>query len=307
MDLEDVAGIPTEVFSLLLGGEEGGSTNVPLVLVIPGSPGVGCFYKPFATKLYDLGGGNFEVVVLSHAGHSPAHYKEENLTQKSKTSIELSPTDWYTLQDQIAHKLAYIRLKVHPDRPLILVGHSIGCWVILHMLKQLPASRVSKVIFLFPTIEKMAQTPNALSYYSTVWNSMRIPFTGLVWAASRMIPYGMKSYILHHRFRTTPEEHRPSIVEAAASIDEKSLYNIVKMAAQEMEEVVEVPWDILDCNIDKLIFYYGVHDKWNVKNSFSDMATRYPGKEVHICPEHFPHAFVETVSNEMAEMVFKKL
>ncbi len=54
---------------------------------------------------------------------------------------------------------------------------------------------------------------------------MRIPFTGLVWAASRMIPYGMKSYILQHRFRTTPEEHRPSIVEAAASIDGKSLYN----------------------------------------------------------------------------------
>ncbi len=34
MDLEDVAGIQTEVFSLLLGGEEGGSTNVPLVLAI---------------------------------------------------------------------------------------------------------------------------------------------------------------------------------------------------------------------------------------------------------------------------------
>ncbi len=89
-------------------------------------------------------------------------------------------------------------------------------------------------------------TANALSYDSTVWNNMRISFTGLVWVASHLIPYGMKSYILHHRFRTTPEEHRPSIVEAAASIDEKSLYNIVRMAVQEIEEIVEVPWDILD-------------------------------------------------------------
>jgi len=220
MDLEDVSGVPTEVFSPLLEGKKGDrSAHVPLVLVIPGSPGVGCFYKPFATKLYELGGGNLEVVVLSHAGHSPGHYKDLSLSQESRAGIELASTDWYTLQDQIAHKLAYIRLKVHPDTPLILVGHSIGCCVILHMLKQLPDARVLKIFFLFPTIEKMAQTPNALSYYSTVWNSMRIPFTGLVWAASYLIPYGIKSYILNFRFRTTPEEHRPSIVEAAVSID----------------------------------------------------------------------------------------
>ncbi len=35
-------------------------------------------------------------------------------------------------------------------------------------------------------------------------------------------------------------------MEAAASIDEKSLYNIVRMAVQEIEEIVEVLWDILD-------------------------------------------------------------
>ena len=306
MDLEDVCGIPTRLFSLSNGGEEDNSM-VPLVVIIPGSPGMCSFYRPFARKLFDLGQGSIEVAVVSHAGHSPGHYKEiPHSETRVGVEIKQSFTNWYTVQDQIAHKLAFIRERA-PNRPLVLVGHSIGSWMILEMLKQLPPSRVSKIFLLFPTVEKLAETPNALSYLSLCWGYLRIPFTGLVWTASHLIPSGVKSFVLNCHFYTTPSEHKPVIVEGVMNIDEKSTYNILKMAAQEMNEVVHPPVDVIDSNIDKIVFYYGVHDNWNVQSCYEDMAARYPGKEVHLCPPHFPHAFVETVSDEIAEMVFSKL
>ncbi len=128
MDLEDVAGISTEVFSLLLGGEEGGSTNVPLVLVIPGSPRVGCFYKPFATKLYDLGGGNFEVVVLSHAN--------TNLIAEvdSLTSSSLIYIFYYNFQSTTIESFKYIAYTLYICNFMNLPGilyYKIICFYIM--------------------------------------------------------------------------------------------------------------------------------------------------------------------------------
>lgn len=47
-----------------------------------------------------------------------------------------------TLQGQIQHKLAFIRQFVPPDVRIILIGHSIGCYMILHMLEELPPHQV---------------------------------------------------------------------------------------------------------------------------------------------------------------------
>jgi len=307
MNVEDVGGIPTHTFFLSNEGK-GDRAGVPLVVVVPGSPGMGSFYMPFANKLFELGRGNLDVVVVSQAGHSPGHYKQppSGSTHVTGQGAELSQTDWYTLQDQTVHKMAFIRERVLPGRPLILIGHSIGCWIILDMLKQLPSSRVVKIFLLFPAIEKMAETANNLSYYSMLWNSMRLPFTGMVWLATHLVPTVARSYLLHLRFSSSPLEHRSAMVEGVAGINEKSIYNITKMAFQEMEEVVEPLVDVIDSHIDKIVFYYGVNDKWNVETSYSDMAARYPGKEVHICPPHIAHAFVHTCSDEMANMVFSK-
>ena len=309
MEVEDVGGIPTHTFFLNKDGRDD-EADVPLVIIVPGSPGMGSFYRPFASKLFELGRGSLDVAVISHAGHSPGHYKQPPSAGSARgvsQGAELSQTDWYTLQDQTAHKLAFIRERVLPGRPLILIGHSIGCWIILDMLKHIPSSRVAKIFLLLPAMEKLAQTPNNLSYYSLLWNSMRVPFTGFVWVTSHLIPTVALSCLLYCRFRSSPPEHKPAMVEGTMSINEKSIYNMMKMAKQEMEEVVDPPVDVIKSNIDKIVFYYAVKDKWNLTTSYSDMAARYPGKEVHICPAHFCHAFVETCSNEMADMIFSKL
>lgn len=297
-----VGGIPTHVFSL----ESRSPKRTPLVVVIPGSPGMAHFYIPFASKLFDIGQEQFDIAVVSHAGHSPGHYKDTFCAHGDANESTGSATDWYTLQDQITHKLAFIEEEAQ-DRELIFIGHSIGCWIILHMLKKLHPSKILHVFLLFPTIEKMAMTPNAQSLVSHLWSSLRMPFTALLWLSSRLIPYFVKKWVLSIHFSTTPCEHLQHLAQGTINIDEKSIYNILRMAKQEINEVVDPPLNVIDANIDKMVFYYGVGDRWNVDSCYRDMATRYPEKDVNLCQLNINHAFVECSSDIMAEYVHSKL
>ena len=68
MQVLNVDNIPTHVFEL-----KSLTPNPSLLLVVPGSPGMGHFYIPFASRLFELGQGSFDVAVVSHAGHSPGY------------------------------------------------------------------------------------------------------------------------------------------------------------------------------------------------------------------------------------------
>ena len=48
-------------------------------------------------------------------------------------------------------------------------------------------------------------------------------------------------------------------------------------------------------------------DPWNMESCYKDMLTRYPDKQIHMCPQNFTHSFVENASDEMVELVFSKL
>ena len=313
MNVEDINGIPTHVFSLKA-DHYARPRNSSLLLVVPGSPGMGHFYIPFATKLFELGGGRYDVAVVSHAGHSPGHIRSSQVdlsrpndaynTINTQEDIR-DDKDWYSLEDQIAHKLEYIRKHASNKESLFLVGHSIGSWMILQMLQKLEPSRVKKIALLFPTIEKMGVTPNGQKL-APLFSTLRRPFTALVWFMSSF-PNFFRRFILNRYFHTTPSEHVEHMSEATMNINSSSMYNILRMAYQEMDEVIEPPLHVIDEHIDKMVFYYGVGDRWTVESCYEDMAARYPDKDVHLCSKGFPHAFVECASDEMAEFVYSKL
>lgn len=55
----------------------------------------------------------------------------------------------------------FIKKYVPENAKLHLVGHSIGSWMILNMLKDdVIAKKVTKSYLMFPTIEHMAKTSN---------------------------------------------------------------------------------------------------------------------------------------------------
>ena len=73
------------------------------------------------------------------------------------------------------------------------------------MLKHLAPSPVRKIFFLFPTIEKMAATPNGVSQRS-LFTTYRSPFTATVWLLGA-IPEFIKLRVLRRWFSSSPPEH----------------------------------------------------------------------------------------------------
>jgi len=69
----------------------------------------------------------------------------------------------YTLKGQVEHKLRFIEEYIPDNCDLYLVGHSIGSKIISELLKDsVMANRVcvKRSVFLFPTLQKMRETPN---------------------------------------------------------------------------------------------------------------------------------------------------
>ena len=291
--MEDVNGVPTHVFCL-----KSNIKNDALLLIVPGSPGMAHFYIPFAARLFELGRGAYDVSVVSHAGHSPGITK----------SMDSLGRDWYSLEDQLAQKMAYIEEQAADKDVLYLVGHSIGCYIILQMLKQLPPAKVKKVAFLFPTIEKLAITPNG-KFFAQLFTTYRNLAAILVGIAS-WIPDTIRQFILTKYFvykRMTPPEHVEHMARGTMNITGQSFYNILCMADQEMQEVCALPEDVLSENIEKMVFYYGSDDSWTLKSCYEEMIVRFPDRDVNLCRKGYPHAFVITASKEMADFVFTRL
>ena len=69
----------------------------------------------------------------------------------------------FTLEGQIIHKQCFIDKYVPEDVTLHLIGHSIGAKICTELLARFSASSVKRqasAYLLFPTLERMAETPN---------------------------------------------------------------------------------------------------------------------------------------------------
>jgi len=282
--------VPTHVFEWRLHRE-----NVPLIMVVPGSPGMGHFYIPFARKLFQLGKGAYEVSVVSHAGHSPGHRRRNR-----------DGRNWYKLEDQVEHKLAYIRERAKSGNPIILVGHSIGCYMIMQMLKELSPDSVLQAFFLFPTIEDMSNAKRGKELYPVfTWLRFLVLFS--VWLAS-CLPRSFQTWIMRSYFHNSPRDHFDYTVEGAVNlVNTACVNNCFRMAVQELTEVNKLDTDVLDAHIDKISFYYGAKDHWVPPSCFPQMKSRYPEQDIVQCENGYHHAFVLAESNEMAEYVHSKL
>lgn len=68
----------------------------------------------------------------------------------------------YDLQEQINHKATILKKFVPSSCRLHIIGHSMGAKMALELLKMSEfENRVEKCYMLFPTVERIADTPNA--------------------------------------------------------------------------------------------------------------------------------------------------
>ncbi|XP_054050766.1 lipid droplet-associated hydrolase isoform X2 [Rissa tridactyla] len=133
------------------------SKNLPrlLFMIIPGNPGLAGYYRTFIQALYCGLNQQYPVWVVSHAGHCKPPSGMEMIEDTDIKELE----DVFGLNGQVEHKLNFLKKNVSKDIKLVLIAHSIGCYITLEMMKRASELQVLRSVLLFPTIERMAQSP----------------------------------------------------------------------------------------------------------------------------------------------------
>ena len=158
------------------------NSKLPLVFVIiPGNPGCIQFYEKFAEVLHL--NTKLPVWGVSHTGHVQAG---DDVAHPHVLDC--------SLEKQIEHKRMYLEEEVFPQADkVVLIGHSIGCYIILQIINQLKdKDLIFKSVLLFPTIERLRHSPNGTTMTPLLSNA-RWLFVFLT-GALRFLPKSILSW-----------------------------------------------------------------------------------------------------------------
>ncbi|XP_074608459.1 lipid droplet-associated hydrolase-like isoform X2 [Acropora palmata] len=275
-----------------------------VIVVIPGNPGLVEFYDVFVTSLFNSLKGQWPIYAISHAGHSPTTEYPVNPFPKPSIDKATAVKSFFplTLNEQIVHKNEFLKSHIPPHSKIILIGHSIGAYIILNILKTCDrAADITKAILLFPTFERMAVSPSgryvtpAVRYFK--W------FAVSAVAVFSVLPESVRRFLINWWLSDRKNLIIGSVESVLKLLTPQSIIGVVTMADNEMKEVVNRDDVVIEKNLDKFIFYYGVIDNWTPVSYYEDIRKRFPDGEIYLCQKNFQHAFVLESSHEVAEMV----
>lgn len=288
-------GALTEV--LKCGPSHLGSRNRILFLVIPGNPGVVGFYRTFTERLYNVFECCHPVWAVSHAGHCVPPYSMDMVQDAQHAAAG----DVFGIAGQIEHKLAFLAKQVPIETQLVLVGHSIGCYIILEMMKRNPLLKVLKAIMLFPTIERMAVSPQGKVMTPLLCQMRYLAYLPLFLLS--LLPATLKSSLIKLLFSGIPSLDQSVIEPTVGLLSGDCAANALYMGGQEMKKVLERDNMTIRKHLDKLIFYYGASDHWCPVQYYRDIKRDFPSGDLKLCTERLRHAFVLDSSCRVAEMI----
>lgn len=296
------------------GGSNRGEKAVDVV-VLPGNPGNLHFYRPFADFVFEKMKKRVSVYVVGHIGHDATCQAKAPVQEDVRRSVQ-EQSDWTgddltCLDLQVLQKLSFIDTRLDSKSTLVLIGHSVGCYILLKMLPHIDRKRLGKAIFLFPTMHRIADTPNAIWQRSFYTKRIWIPML-IAKVASYLPRFCLSSIVtLYMRWwKGTPLPYKQHMVEGVMAMIEHSqtLETMLSMAECEMLQIGEFSQSshetILDL-VDRCVYYYGASDGWVLEESFRYFCGQFPEAKVHRCVHGLEHAFVLASSEEMAHMVSK--
>lgn len=225
-----------------------GSRPKLLICVIPGNPGFSAFYVPFVKALYSLTNRHFPIWIIAHAGHVLApQNKKTDVTLEDPNAQEIE--DIYGLRGQIEHKISFLRTQVPKDVKLILIGHSIGSYMVLQILKCVPELPVVHAFLLFPTIERMAESPNGkIATPLLCW--FRYALYAISYLLLKPCPDVVKSWLAGLILQVVDIKTEFPLT---SMLQPSCLANAAYLGAQEMRKVVQRDDDIIKQHLSKVI------------------------------------------------------
>ncbi|KAH8408718.1 hypothetical protein KR215_011485 [Drosophila sulfurigaster] len=296
----NINNIPTHIITWGKWIEESLNDTKELVICITGNPGLPGFYTEFGDALRkELGssGQNLPVWVIGHAGHDDPPAASIREVPQLSGNQEL-----FNLDGQITHKIEFIKKYVPRDVKIHLIGHSIGAWMILQLLQEQEIrQRVKKCYMLFPTIERMMESPNgwlftkiAMPLYSVFGYVFFTFFNVLpVWLRILLIQIYFLIFSIPKQFTGTALKY------TKASVAEK----VVFLADDEMARVRGLQRELVQENLGLLKFYYGTTDGWVPVSYYEQLKQKFPQVDAKLDSKKIAHAFVLRHSKPMATIV----
>nr|XP_034966508.1 LOW QUALITY PROTEIN: lipid droplet-associated hydrolase [Zootoca vivipara] len=275
-----------------------------LFLVIPGNPGLPGYYRSFVKALYSCLNRQYpRIWVALGMLDTIVEFSPEKL-DCSLLVLLLAETDVNKLDDgfglrgQIEHKLSFIRKNVPKDVKLVLIGHSIGAYMIIEMLKRARDVEIIRGLLLFPTVERIAESPQG-KIMTPVLSWFRYPLyilSYLVW----ILPDRIKHFLLRLVSSTLLHADESALAATIDFLTVNCVANAMYMGHQEMNEVTERDNTAIRKHLKKLTFYYGSEDRWCPRQYYEEMKRDFPNGDIRLCEKGFRHAFVLDSSEEMA-------
>jgi len=158
-----------------------------IVIIIPGNPGLGNMYQDFIRSLHSsLCKPDLSIWAFSYIGHD----------SELPSLFPSDPT--YILEDQIQHKLALMDKLIPETAKITLIGHSIGCKLIMEIIRRNTTHKIQDVFFLFPTIENMMSTDRGVQTWPLVstWRYFAVFIVFLL----NMLPRSLLGFLTKQKY-----------------------------------------------------------------------------------------------------------
>jgi pimeloyl-ACP methyl ester carboxylesterase len=272
-------------------GRTATGVNGPTIVVIPGNPGPPHFYHRLMEEMLHCSTSSeiFEMYCLGHTGHTA--------TDKVSQS--------FSYHEQTTHKLFLLRKHIFGtlgDRRVIFVGHSIGAWICIDMIRQLCVTeepQVQAVLCLFPTLMHIGSTPNGKTLGPWIGNYV---FREASAALIRCVNACCFRRCLF-RLVQWAQQGRMDAVDAQVTV-EKLLHpdvvrNTMYMGDGEMRLMGKLDSKTIRKHAHKFFFYYGRNDGWTeplevhvseVRKAIGDVYMARLDEMVRVDKHNIPHA-----------------
>lgn len=221
---------------------------------------------------------------------------------KSPYSIAATKEDFYQIDGQVKHKINFVRDHIPPETPLILVGHSIGAYIILRMMTTFDKDRIPMSALLFPTVERMATSPKG-SVVTPMLRYLGWIATWSIYPVYYLIPESIQQWLTKWYFgqKNVP---KCAIKATMKLIDPWAVAHAINMGKSEMAKVVHADHDVIRANLHRLMFYYGTTDDWCPVSYYQDMMKMHPTGDIRLDTRKMDHAFCLESSVEMAKILW---
>ena len=292
--VREVGGLKTQVLEFNTDSFDGDSEDIAHVVFIPGNPGIVGAYRPFLKSLSQKTDRKLRIASVSYPGHD-----NSGLPEKVESGM-------YSLEEQIEHKMAFINETVPPKSRLVLIGHSLGCYMIMQLLKRnsLTNHRVEKIGLICPVIANMAASPAGQIFGPFC---KKHPYLGkaLIHTAS-----WLPASFLRNRFEKafaehlrTPDLYRSSLVSIVINFLQQPhcVMNAVNIGIEAIDTLQELDVDTLESYKDRCTVWYTPIDHWVPGGMYQTLAQNH--KDFDIKSFLVYHAFMLHAADEVAGVI----